>query len=324
MVLKPYLQLIALNILGAINPIKHHKNLPGSVSDNAERPISIRTYIGDDQVTHPKVLFFENGFGGYKYWMAYTTFPWGIDRFENPCIAYSTDGYKWHDIENNPIDDAKGDGYFSDTHLVYREDTNKLECWYRYVSNVKKKPVHEVLYRQISSDGINWCEKETIYDNDSGDYAMLMSPCIIYDGDKYNVFTVSNVGGHHIDYYSYDGREFVKENSISFPKGEFYIWHIDVASIADGQAILMMCKSRADSPSKKWKLFIAKGSAENGYKEPVTVLEGRDGAWDEQLYRSSFVKVGNDWRVYYSGISNNRRRGVGVITSSVLNDYLGS
>ena len=39
---------------------------------NADVPLNIRTYDGFDQPCHPKVLYFEEGWNGHRYWMAYT------------------------------------------------------------------------------------------------------------------------------------------------------------------------------------------------------------------------------------------------------------
>ena len=125
---------------------------------NAPAPIGLTTYVGNNQIVHPKVLYFPNKFGGYKYWMAYTPYPFANDVHENPCVAYSNDGYNWANIDGNPLDDPGGDGYNSDTHLVYVESTGTLEIWYRYVSNYETTPVSEIIYRQTTKDGINWTE----------------------------------------------------------------------------------------------------------------------------------------------------------------------
>ena len=34
----------------------------------------INTFDGSGSLTHPSVLYFENGFNGYKYWMSYTPY----------------------------------------------------------------------------------------------------------------------------------------------------------------------------------------------------------------------------------------------------------
>ena len=36
--------------------------------------ITIPTYDGANEVTHPKILYFKDGFNGYKYWMVATPY----------------------------------------------------------------------------------------------------------------------------------------------------------------------------------------------------------------------------------------------------------
>lgn len=167
---------------------------------NAPAPLGLITYVGNNQVVHPKVLYFPNKFGNRKYWMAYTPYPFANDKYENPCVAYSSDGYNWTNIDGNPLDDPAGDGYNSDTHLVYVESTGTLEIWYRYVSNYKTPPVSEIIYRQTTKDGINWTEKEVVVNNTSGKYTQWLSPAVIHDEDKYKVWVVDDTT-KTINYY---------------------------------------------------------------------------------------------------------------------------
>ena len=61
---------------------------------NYKGPLNISTPDGSKQPYHPSVLYFEGGWCGYKYWMAYTPFPIGAlpyrDRWEYPCICELT------------------------------------------------------------------------------------------------------------------------------------------------------------------------------------------------------------------------------------------
>ena len=119
--------------------IKYFKNHKG--------PLNISTPDGLNQPYHPSVLYFEEGWCGYKYWMAYTPFPIGAlpyrDRWEYPCICVSNDGVSWKDANNDqPLDDLtrnqiEDKDYFSDTHLVYNQEKNRIECYYR-LSEQKK------------------------------------------------------------------------------------------------------------------------------------------------------------------------------------------
>ena len=74
-----------------------------------QKPLEINTFDGSNSPYHPSVLYFENGWNGYKYWMAETPFspqskPYE-DRNECPSIHVSNDGINWTEIIKNPIDD---------------------------------------------------------------------------------------------------------------------------------------------------------------------------------------------------------------------------
>jgi hypothetical protein len=54
--------------------------------------VEIPTYDDSYQLTHPKVLYFSEGWNHYKYWMSMTPYPQQNDYFENPSIVVSNDG----------------------------------------------------------------------------------------------------------------------------------------------------------------------------------------------------------------------------------------
>ena len=96
--------------------------------------LTIPTYDGSNQLTHPKVLYFANGWHGYHYWMSMTPYPYTMDRYENPSIVVSNDGEKWvvpiglkNPISGLPVD-VKIGGHYSDPHLVMRDNViiNKM------------------------------------------------------------------------------------------------------------------------------------------------------------------------------------------------------
>lgn len=161
---------------------------------NAPAPLDLITYAGSNQIVHPKVLYFPNKFGRHKFWLAYNPYPLANAYYENPCVAYSDDGYEWTNIPGNPLDDPGEYGINTDVHLVYVETKNRLEIWWRYADN-KDDTVEvrrEIIYRRTSTDGLNWTERETVFVNDSGDTVQNLSPCILHDGSKYKVWVVND------------------------------------------------------------------------------------------------------------------------------------
>jgi len=140
--------------------------------------VKILNYKGNFQNIHPKVLHFPGGLWGFKFWMAYTPFPYEWDQDENPCIAVSNDGENWITPPGliNPLAYAPANGYNSDTHLVWRQDTMSLECWYRPYNNLTTTGK---LVRRVTSDGVNWSQQEDINGIDG-----VLSPSIIFDGGR--------------------------------------------------------------------------------------------------------------------------------------------
>lgn len=152
----------------------------------AKVPLFIETfYDGGNQPIHTKALYFENGFNGYKYWMAYTPFPFGRDQQENPCICCSNDMIKWEEPSgiSNPLDlpgctvDNKAIAYWSDTHLLYVN--NQLELYYR---GVYSNNGGSVIVKRTSTDGITWSDRQIVI---SFSDAQHVCPVVIHNGEKY-------------------------------------------------------------------------------------------------------------------------------------------
>lgn len=304
---------------------------------NAFSPLTMKNYLGNSQNVHPKVLYFENGFGGHLYWMAYTPYPYSQDGYENPCIAYSDDGYAWTNINGNPLDDPNGVGYNSDTHLVYDSANATLECWYRYVGDASQSPREETIYRQTTTDGVTWSAKEVVYSNTSGQYAKLLSPAIIIENNKYCIWVVNGDGGSVIDYYEApvsNVTSWTKIRTINFSITDNGVsvkpWHIDVIMDNGTYAILLMCRNGLQISNNYCSLFIATSTDNITYLTPLKVVAGADN-WDKYMYRSSIVKVGNKYRIYYSAsgggtttIYNNAVWGIGISNSdSLTSGYIG-
>ena len=296
---------------------------------NAEEPLPLKSYMHNSQNIHPKVLYIENGFGGHRFWMAYTPYPWYIDRFENPCVAYSDDGYAWTNIKGNPVDDPHGDGYDSDTHLVYREDLGILECWYRYVSDTGKPPVSEILCRRTSKDGITWSDEEVMLENNDGNYALFVSPAVIWNGSYYDMWVIRHVYDVNtiIQYRFNEDKTFteVSEYDLQFTDENSTLhkpWHLDVIKDDDQYVFLVMCKQI--SGPKEWTLFLTESEDCTHFSLPHMVVHGSENGWDNDLYRSSIVKVGNEYRIYYSAMSHDGVHGIGITVSDHLSDFIGA
>lgn len=297
---------------------------------NTLNPMSMENYVGNNQNAHPKVLYFSDGFSQHQFWMAYTPYPFSRDAYENPCIAYSDDGYEWTNIAGNPINNPNGDGYNSDTHLVYNSDTAELECWFRYVSD---DDTSEIIKRCTSADGVTWTTAETLQTNsNSGSISKLLSPSVVYDGTNYCIWVVNN-STHAIDYYTApkaDATTWTLVRSISLTYTDdndvsYNPWHLD-AIVDNGTYIaVVMCKS---TTGNVWTLFLTTSDDNTAYTTPNVIMYGNSGGWDKYIYRTSIVNVGGEYRLYYSATTGysggSRTFGMGVSVSNSLTEFIGS
>ena len=155
----------------------------GSVNLFIETP-----FDGGNQPYHPSVVNFSDKFNGYKYWMAYTPYPFGDDNHEDPCIVASNDLLKWVTPSGikNPIDTATNNpsvDYWSDTELFYNNSTNKMELWYRGI-----KGNSGFWVRRTSSNGVEWSDREVIHEF-SG--VGTVSVSVIFENGVYKIWTFS-------------------------------------------------------------------------------------------------------------------------------------
>src|SRR5699024_10817060 len=114
---------------------------------------------------HPTAMYLQNGFAGYKYWLAQSPWPTGgqpyRDRWEVPIVYKSDDGINWITVAD-PLDDLteteiENRDYMSDPHMVYRDDINTLEVWYRIT---RRSDLATSIVRKTTNDGENWSERE--------------------------------------------------------------------------------------------------------------------------------------------------------------------
>ena len=292
-----------------------------NTSANAPEPIKIKTYDGYDQPMHPDVVYIKDGFHGFKYWMAYTSYPFSMDRYENPCIAVSNDGINWtapaklkNPVAPAPEDVGKG-GHFSDTDILY--DNNKLDMYYVYNKEHVLGP--SKFYRSISSDGIKWTKPQLIY-KCSGPISGY-SPAIIKDSNIYKMWYISE--GNIMSYVS-------SKNSMNWSKRKtckihipgWTIWHLDVAKTDMGYEGLLCAR---DNKSRNTALFYIKsndGLTWSPSNTPVIYPSAK--GWDSMdIYRSTLLKQNGLYRIWYSACNFNEKWGIGYTSGKTINKLVG-
>jgi hypothetical protein len=209
-----------------------------------QKPLKIKTFDGFDSPYHPSVLFFKDGWKGWRYWMAETPFsplaqPYR-DRNECPSIHVSNDGIHWQNPEGiqNPLVDLNEKqildlDYFSDSQLLFVND--HLEYFFR-ITERKGDPQdfsNMTLCRIQSRDGKDWSEMER-WIHPGLD---VVSPGITYDENNgYRMWYVSPEGyknNHEIYFINLkEGRFDLHKIQLCKLKGPtMNPWHIDVQKI---------------------------------------------------------------------------------------------
>jgi len=138
-----------------------HLDINGYSATNAIAPLEIESYVEDsNEVVHPDVLYFENGWNGYEYWMVFTPFPDSDAQYENPSIVASHDGLLWEIPTGltNPImtpfpESYDSNNYYhSDPDMIMSDDNSIMYVFWREHSGWR----YETLNYVYSTDGINW------------------------------------------------------------------------------------------------------------------------------------------------------------------------
>lgn len=296
---------------------------------NPEQPLAITTYEGgDDQPTHPKVLYFEDGWNGHKYWMAYTPYPNNNDYEENPCITYSDDGIHWSEEGiSNPIIRTEYDScWYSDVHLVYVPETDTMELWVRWCSpkgDDGKEPGWEGVFRLKSKDGVNWSEKEYLYHTHDPEFASLLSPVVIYEDGKYKIWFCYQ--RDCLRYFeSEDGTnwQYIRDISVNItPLGDYKLWHFDMIKTDKGYEFVG-CYQRNGEFDQNNYIAYSRSKDNINYEPAICILANGDpGNFDDlELYRPSLVQVGDKYRLYYGAQKDIRIWHIGMTEAPSMED----
>lgn len=294
-----------------------------------QTPLFIETFDKSNEPYHPSVLYFKNGWNGFKYWMVETPYPIGAstyrDRWECPSIHVSNDGVSWSVPLglSNPIDDLTekqiiNKDFFSDPHLVYVD--NHIECFYRY-SRRLIDGFHNYLVRKTSSNGINWHNKEILIDMMDKNFShtlgdIVRSPSIVYDERHYKMWYVDNInpnGRKHICFTtSIDGKNWQPHKKCILLGKNINPWHIDVAYI-DGLYFLTIYDF--------YSLTIWAGKVETEFSFidvcfTPSLLKGS--FYSDGLYRSSLIKDEKSFKLYFSAYSD-KKTSLGLIEGKTIN-----
>ncbi|MDD5614305.1 MAG: hypothetical protein PHQ54_04460 [Candidatus Omnitrophica bacterium] len=281
--------------------------LDGIYFFNSGNYLRTPTYDGSGQAVHPDIVYFPEGWQGYKYWMAFTPYPFGKRAYENPSILVSQDGYSWEVPPGlkNPIVGSISRGYHADPDLLYNQDTEELWLYFmRFRDN------QSYLYRVRSGDGINWSGPELILQEPS--FGML-SPSVIYQGGLYRLWYVDsgragiNSGYTEVKYRtSDDGVNWSQPQKVSVDLQGHQVWHLEVSYIPSaGEFWMFFPGFKEGHVANHTDLFFARATGPLEWMvSPQPVLTRSAGkTWDNtRIYQASFLydEDSKEIRLWYS------------------------
>lgn len=237
---------------------------------------------GETQLTHPSLVYFEEGWNGYKFWMGITPYPNSNSRLENPCILASNDLVNWDEPADNvnPLDVPPSDNpYFnSDTELFVKDNT--LELWWRR----RYSSTSEQFIRRTSTDGVNWTPEEVVFESESG--SDILSPSVYYENGMYKMWTLNGNNGE----FSYWEGERPEDFALirKFTVGEGDAWHAQVKKTGSGEYEMYFSHGIR---SQNYYISHSKSTDNINWSEPEVVIRSVPLRYDSQLYRPSFVDI---------------------------------
>ena len=292
--------------------VKQRENERISVNKdaNAKTFLITPTYDDSGQAVHPDILYFDKGFKGHKYWMAFTPYPDSRCEMENPSILVSDDGFSWaipHKLHNPitppPVDVISG-GHNSDTDIIFAD--GKLFVYFVYNKKDVRGP--SKFFRIESEDGINWSKPQLIYE--TKETIEGYSPAIIYSNNSYKMWYF---GGENKPVYtsSKDGVNWDDVTQIDSMKiDDWRTWHIDVREADLGYEALIC--ARKEKTSTRALFYASSKDGINWDIDETPVIYPSSDSWDSGgIYRSTFIKQRGLFRVWYSAYEKNEKWHIG-------------
>ena len=296
---------------------RKEKNLLKGVAlkKNSTTRLNIKSSYGDIEAYHPKILYFKNKWHGYHYWMVYTPYPDGKDYFENPHIMVSNDMINFKEPAKgvNPLDEPEGRvpmrKYNSDSHLVYNDDLDQLEVYWRLVDDTLNRVI---MYKMISRDGINWVDKQEYLVSEDRKNFDFLSPAIIYEDGIHKMWYVNK--NNTLTYVEMKDDEEIDKQVIELEYPEnVKIWHLDMIKTEKGYEMIFVAY-------KNWSayhfmdLYYAKSEDGIHFEPAKPIMRSSEDIndWDGQgLYRSTFIYKDGMYYVWYCG-RNRKYKGMAI------------
>ena len=265
--------------------------------------LEMPTHEGSGQSCHPSVLYFSNGWNGWKYWMAHTPYPNFKEAHEDPNISVSNDGTTWQTPEGltNPLDDGLGRPNYhnSDTHLVM--NGNRMVLTWRTVD--RPNGGQNIIYARTSTDGVNWTDKTEVLKVPLGTAeSTFVSQSLVKMPTGWRLYGIrSNYGPNRLGFYETSVETVPKTsdwgaaqdcNVGKIPTGRD-IWHSEVQRRSADDWVAIISDGNYGSTGVDGDIYLANST--DGIKWDVSPLPltPRANGVINSLYKTGFVISGS-------------------------------
>lgn len=276
------------------------------------------------QCVHPSILYFPDGWNGYKYWMAMTPYPGGNNNTETPEILACDDGVNWVVPVGliNPVVARDATNPNTDPCLLYNEATDEIWLYHR-AADADGIQTYNRLYLKKSSDGIDWSGTGlgTLL-LDMG-YSEMISPSIVKVGATYHLwYTDRTPAPNELKHRtSLDGENWSAEETCNFygtfPTGK-EAYHLEVRYMTEYSEYWMLLIVGVVLPT--WMMFVRSRDGTDWYLHPTVLLKPSAG-WDNgTIYKASFLLSDSTLRIWYSGCTGALVWHVGYTTATIDTD----
>ncbi len=289
----------------------------------AQIRLNVQTYAaGQNQPTHPSILAFDQPWHGYRYWLAYTPFPYANGEEENPCLAVSNDLYYWQTPSGlaNPVayNEETGCNELKDVSLLYRQDLDRLEMWYlgRLSPDLGGDGKTLLLLRKCSSNGVDWSDYQVMAPT------QYLSPTIVWEDGVYRMWQMQyerlGNGGTLVYQESVDGINWseAQKCTITGVDHGIKLWHGAVRHI-QGRYYFVFIRDYLQSDA------IYCCTSDNGldFDQPQVIV-GADATW-YSYYRPDLLYDGGKFYLFYGVITHRQQRYLAMSHGDSLNQLQG-
>lgn len=276
--------------------------------------------LGTCEHVHPDVIHVPGGFAGFEYWLAFTPYPRGDDRQENPCVRASHDGYTWQrlPVATDPLvqPPAAPSSHHADPELVYADGRLHL------VFMTRNRELARTTFSVMSTaDGVQWTQPVTFYENVTG-----VSPSVLVEAGAWVMWSIhvppgtSPATSKTLRHSGPDLFNLHAGSTCEMHLDGFLPWHLDVIRTGRGYEALVAAYP-VGTDNSRTRLFHMESSDGVVFRqsEPGALIRASRFGWDSRMvYRSTFLRSADGWyRIWYSASNWARHYGIGYLEGPI-------